>query len=252
VKADDSEDVVTVARDRRLYPLFSIDGETRLVRASSCPSEDGDLILTTDCDVLDEDLTGDEVQFLLNDLTDLSFVGSVPSGSTEQLTYFANVALSKRWERWSGALSYRRQQSDSSGVRSSSTVADVVSGVLQWRPAPRWTASFRVAYTRQSLATDAVQAVVVVRPVTLFSGFTGRVFDDVAQSIALRAVTVDQDLYIDTFWVRLDAQHDLTKRVNLFGAVTYWDQKGSVGDRYDYSRFRVDLGVTYNFDPIRL
>jgi hypothetical protein len=59
VKADDSEDVLTVARDRRLYPLFSIDGETRLVKASSCPTEDGDLILTTDCDVIDEDLTFD-------------------------------------------------------------------------------------------------------------------------------------------------------------------------------------------------
>jgi hypothetical protein len=49
VKADDSEGVVTVARDRRLYPLFSIDGETRLVKASSCPTEDGDLILP-DCE----------------------------------------------------------------------------------------------------------------------------------------------------------------------------------------------------------
>ncbi len=69
--------------------------------------------------------------------TDLELAGPVPSGSDSSLTYFANLSLSKRWEQWSGTISYRRQQSDSSGL-GSSTVADIVSGVLEWRPSPRW------------------------------------------------------------------------------------------------------------------
>jgi hypothetical protein len=252
VVAEDPDNVVPVAQNRLLYPLVSVDGENRLVKATSCPRESGTLILTGDCDVIDENLTNDEVQFLRSTITDLFLVGSVPSGSNEQLTYFANVALNKSWERWSGVLSYRRQQSDSSGVRSSSTVADILSGALEWRPSPRWNAFFRAAYTRQTSATDAVQTVVAVMPVDLFSGFTGRTFENAAQSIGLRTLTVDQDQHIDTLWLTLGARYRITKRISLLGNATYWIQRSDVGDRFDYSRFRVDLGVSYNFDPIRL
>jgi len=252
VVADDPDDVVPVAQGRLLYPLVSIDGDNRLVKASSCPRDGGSLILTGDCDVIDENLTSNEVTFLRSTVTDLTLVGPVPSGSRNQLTYFANVAVNKAWERWSGVLSYRRQQSDSSGVRSSSTVADILSGSLEWKPSPRWDAFFRASFTRQSLAADAVQTVVTVTPVTLFSGFTGRTFQDVAQSTGLRTVTVTQSQHIDTLWLRLGARYRITKRITLLGNLIYWSQSSDVGDRFDYSRFRADLGVTYNFDPIRL
>ena len=253
VVTDDPDDVVPVAQNRLLYPLVSFDGENRLVKATSCSRDGGTLILTGDCDVIDENLTSDEVQFFRSTVTDLSLVGPVRSGgSGETFTYFANVALNKSWERWSGVLSYRRQQSDSSDVRSSSTIADIVSGALEWRPSERWSASFRAAFTRQSLATESVQTVVAVTPVTLFSGFTGRTFEDAAQSIGLTTVKVDQDQHIDTLWFRLGARYRLTERVTLSSNASYWIQRSNAGDRFDYSRFRFDLGVTYNFAPIRL
>jgi hypothetical protein len=138
------------------------------------------------------------------------------------------VALSKRWEQWSGTLSYRRQQSDSSGV-GTTTVADVVSGALEWRPSPKWTGGLRLAWTRQSSATEAVQTLVAVTPVTLPLESTGRTFQDVAQATGLKTVTVDQDLHIDTWWVGLDARYRSPAGLSL-RCVTYWDQKGSVGD----------------------
>jgi hypothetical protein len=131
------------------------------------------------------------------------------------------------------------------------TVADVVSGALEWRPSPKWTGGLRLAWTRQSSATEAVQTLVAVTPVVLPLESTGRTFQDVAQATGLKTVTVDQDLYIDTWWVRLDARYHVTKRVAVFGYATYWGQRGSVGDRYDYSRLLAKLGVSYNFDPIR-
>ena len=137
VKGDDQDNIVAVAPNQLLYPLLSIDGENRLVRATSCSRDEGTLILTADCDVIDQNLTPAQENAVRSIRTDLELVGPVPSGSDSSLTYFANLSLSKRWEQWSGTISYRRQQSDSSGL-GSSTVADILSGVLEWRPSPRW------------------------------------------------------------------------------------------------------------------
>jgi hypothetical protein len=241
------------------------EGQQRLVRATSCPTEDGTLILTGDCDVIDEDLPVNLFQpgilELWNPTGDLELVGSVPSGSNQTLTYFANMTLSKRWEQWSGTISYRRQQSDSSGL-GSSTVADVVTGVLDWTPSPRWHSTLRVALTRQSQATQPVGTFVAVEGADLstnlapgvFFGGLGPAFTDVAESVALRAIEFSQDIDILTLWLNLNVRYRLTKRTSLFGNIIYWNQSSGGDSDFgrEYDRYRVNIGVNYRFDPIRL
>jgi hypothetical protein len=250
VRSDDQDNIITVLNNQSRYPLAKTQGETRLVRAASCPSEDGVLFLSTGCDTINESLSAGEQAALRNSLTNLRLSGPVPSGSDDTITFFANITLSKRWEQWTGALSYRRQQSDSTGV-GTSTVADIVTGVLDWKPSPRWNATLRVAYTIQSQANESVQSVVAVRPVNVM--VAGRTFFGAAESYALRAIEVDQDIDIDTFWVRLGVRYRVTERTTLYSNAVYWDQSTDGGSAWrDYERLRVSVGVEYRFEPIRL
>jgi hypothetical protein len=252
VRGDDQDNIVAFAPNQLLYPLLSIEGENRLVRATSCSRDRGDLILTADCDVIGQNLTPGQVSALRSIRTDLALTGPVPSGDDSSLTYFANLSLSKRWEQWQGTISYRRQQSDSSGL-GSSTVADILSGVVDWRPSPRWHSSLRVALTRQSQETEGVQTTIAVIPTNL-SPVLGSGFTNVAESFALRAVEIDQTLDIWTLWLRLNVRYRLTERTTLFGIAMYWDQNtnGDTDFFREYERFRVNLGIEYRFDPIRL
>jgi hypothetical protein len=269
VVGDDQDSSATVLEDRFTYPITAVAGENRLFDASSCPTEDGFLILTTECDTIDESLPfvvyqgevrtlfDPEVLELWNPNQDLRLEGSIPSTSKNSLTYFANVTLSKRWEQWTGTLTYRRQQSDSSGL-GSSTVADVLSGVLNWRPSPRWRFSLRASLTRQNQATEGVQTVVAVRPVDLSTSVPGLVggfgpaFSDVVQSFALRAIKVDQKAEVVTLWLRFNVRYRITRRTTLVGDIIYWDQNTDSTFGRDYDRFRVNLGVEYRWEPIRL
>ena len=252
VDGDEMDDRVTVLSNQLAFPLLRFEGENRLVRATSCPTDDGTLILTGDCEVISQELTPAQENALRLIRTDLELEGPVPSGSNSSLTYFANLSLSKRWEQWSGSISYRRQQSDASDL-GSSTVADILSGVLEWRPSPRWASSVNVGLTRQGQATEGVRTVIAVRSTDL-SPIFGRAFTDVAESVALRAVEVDQDVDIWTLWLNLNVRYRLTKRTTLFGNAIYWDERTGGGSEFGrgYERFFVNLGVEFQFDPIRL
>lgn len=271
VKGED-RDIATVAPDRLSYPVINAAGGRRLVRASSCPTEDGLRLLTGDCDVIDEDLVLlDLATFNLvnpwvegvlsqwNPTRDLHLVGSVPSSSNESFTYFANIRLSKNWEQWSGSIGYTRQQSDSSGL-GSSAIADILSGILAWRPSPRWRASLNASLTRQTSATKGIATVPVVESTNLFGnppeGYLVPIqFSDVAQSVAIRAVEVEQSIEYLTFWTQLDVRYRVTKRTTLVGRVSYWNQSRdgiATGVGTEYDRYRVSFGVRYTFDPIRL
>jgi hypothetical protein len=263
VKGDDRETNLAVAEDRRQYPLLTRDGKTTLVKASSCPREDGTLVLTGDCDVIDEEIPAAFLSEPLvsdwNPRRDLQPVGSVPSSSNETLTYFANIRLSKSWERWSGSIAYSRQQSDSSGL-GSAAVADILSGVLDWKPAPRWRYALNASLTRQTSATEGVATVMVVESANLNANpppgfFFDPVFSDVAESVAVRLIEVENDLEYLTFSVRLDVRYQATRKIELGGSITYWNQqRDGVATRVDrdYDRYRITFGVRYVFDPIRL
>jgi hypothetical protein len=252
VRGDDRDNIVAFAPNQLLYPLLSVEGQNRLVEATSCPRDKGDLILTADCEVIRQNLNATQERALRSLSTDLELIGPVPSGSSDSLTYFANMSLSKRWEQWSGTIAYRRQQSDSSGL-GSSTVADILSGNLEWKPSPRWRTTFRAALTRQTQETEFVQTTIAVMPADL-SPLLGSRFRNVAESFALRAVEIDQDVEVWTLWLRLNVRYRLTERTTLYGNVMYWDQNGDGDSGFlrDYERLRVNLGVEYRFDPIRL
>jgi len=243
-------------RDRLTFPVLNDAGDRKLVRASSCPTEDGTLILTAECDLIDVNLSSvlftQEVLSIWNPTRDLHLVGSAPSSSNESLTYFANIRLNKSWERWSGSLAYVRQQSNSSGL-GSSAVADILSGFLDWKPSPRWHSSLKASLTRQTSATKGIGTVVVVESTDV--NIFGAQFTDVAESVGIRAVEVEQDIEYLTFWTRLDVRYRVTKRTTVFGSVSYWHQErdGIVTNTLgNYDRYRVDFGVRYTFDPIRL
>jgi len=259
VQGEDPEDLAQQEQTGPILPYFNIEGERKLVRASTCSRDAGTLILTADCDLIDEDLPpelqADLDAFLVSNLNvmDLPLLGSVPSGSAGALTYFANMSLSKRWEQWSGSLSYRRTQSDASAELGSSTVADIVSGVLDWRPSLRWHSTLSINWTRQSSATDGVRGALAVESTDALVPDFGEAFGDVAQSIGRKFVTLDQENDITTLWLRLSVRYRLTKRTSLSSSLMYFDQSRGQdsGVGRDYDRLRVNFGVEYRFDPIR-
>jgi len=247
VQAGDQDDFVQILENRPLYPVF----EDKLLRADTCPTTDDGTpyyAFLTDCDPVDVDLTEEDQAILNSFRTDLEFEGSVPSGSSGSLTYFANVLLSKRWKYWSGTLSYNRQENDSLGV-GTSTVADVVTGALEWKPSLRWSSNLRVAFTRYTSATDLSRAVVTVEPEPAFEG---TILEGAARNTAFTALEVDQDAFVDNLSLSLRVSYRLTKRATLSSSVSYWSRStgGGVDVERDYERISVYLGVRYSFDPI--
>ncbi len=74
---------------------------------------------------------------------------------------------------------------------------------------------------RQSQATEGVASVVAVQGADLSTEAApglpglGPAFTDVAESLGIRAVRVDQDFEYMTLWLRLNVRYRLTKRTTL-------------------------------------
>jgi hypothetical protein len=180
----------------------------------------------------------------------------IDSGATggNDLTYFANLALIKEWEHWTGSLTYQRSNSDSASFGSSS-VADSVFGRLSWTPDQVWTLSFAAGVTKQEqVGEQAVPVYFELVNVPAPAGVTS--VDQLAQVQRLVASISSNALEYTTYSASFSANRRLGRRTSAFFSL-YWysqDQKidtVSLETSRNSHSFRVSVGLRWNFEPIR-
>lgn len=241
------------------FPVRAMGGGQVALAAASCPRlDDGTAYLDASCEPL-LSRTGRVVFSPANELVEIPF-DTRNAQASGRLTFFADVNVSKRWETWSAQLSYRRQEDDAGGV-GFSALADIVSGQVIWRPSPRWRFLLAGSWIRQTQSTESFAPVIAVRSGTLeaitIDGMRRRIANPlpgIAEAFAVRGLQVDDEFERTQITIRFAATYRLTKRVSLTGNVFYLDSDADrdSGVTRQISRFRVALGVSYRFEPIRL
>ena len=179
-------------------------------------------------------------------------VQGVSAGSTTNLTYFANILLTKQWETVTANLGFVRS-AGSSGLFSSSTVINTVNGSLVWTESPVWTTSLSVYWTDQSNSSNqtiGAQEIVQGSPNLGFQ---------LARAAGVIFQQQNNTINVYQWVVGLHSDYKLTKRLSIFGNFFYLNQTSSQQggaplnlSSLNYDATRIDLGFHYEFDPIHL
>jgi len=193
--------------------------------------------------------------------TTVPIVGQ-PSSSSNSLTYFANILMSKRWETVTGTLGYSRS-AGSSGVFTTSTEVDAVTGTLSWEATPLWTTDLSLVWSDQSSTSNnsfGLREAVVGFPYAGVSLVTGLPVS--TQTPKVTSVVVQQQrstINVYQVIIGLHSQYRLTKRLSVFSNVFFLNQNSSAQggqglnlSNLNYNATRIDLGFHYEFDPIYL
>jgi hypothetical protein len=144
-----------------LLPEQERGGQQFYTDLQSCPQlDDGTYILSTSCQRARNPA-------LLNTATQLPQVSTVGSIDDDDVTFFANLSLTQRWDHWKLNVVYNRQddQSVSSGV---SGVVNVGSARLEYEPAPRWLLILSGAYILRESTTNTLANVLTLEPAGVF------------------------------------------------------------------------------------
>jgi hypothetical protein len=189
-------------------------------------------------------------------------VSGITPGSQSNLTYFANILMTKQWETLTGSVGYSRS-AGSSGLFTTATEVDTVNGSLTWNESPTWSTTFSVIWSDQSSTsnnTAGFQEIVQPFP---YSGFTlsGVALPNGHTPQAAGLLVLQQKATINVYqWILgLHSEYKLTKRLSVFGNVFFLNQSSSQQggttlnlSNLNYDSARVDLGFHYEFDPIHL
>jgi hypothetical protein len=192
--------------------------------------------------------------------TEVPFVGEIAEGS---LSYFGRLSVSKEWKLWTATAAFERTASTSSGV-GGSTVLSSFTGTLRWLPTPEWTVDFSAIYTLQEAANDVREQLLalnsdpdLIPDVPDFNGIPS--FDLVADPVGIpfevdSGGKIDNVIEINTYRLELFAERRITRNLRLVGSASYWHQEseGDFRERGEQEIIRVNLGVTWTFDPIPL
>ena len=189
-------------------------------------------------------------------LADLAYLpGTSPEGvSDTRITYFANVALTKRWTpNLISSLSYVRQDDTASGIDGGATL-DAVTLASTWRLSDRWDLSTRADWTLRESASNGARQFIVVSGSVPSTDVNGGVFQPVS---ADNLIQIDSADSLDTqrWGAAVRLAYLLTKNTVTSLQYTYNRQssKGdTVGSSSDFDDHLVTFSVQYNFEPIGL
>jgi hypothetical protein len=164
-------------------------------------------------------------------------------------TFFGQASLAKSWHQLSAQLSYRRTESPTSGIGTSTTV-DSASGSLRWKPHQDWTFTLRGGWSQRTALTDSL---VPSGTIVEDSGILGQGGRRVAQSSALLFGTVSSGADVSQWTFAASAQHRLTRRSSLNFDFRFNDQnsKGTFAAVSRAARYNGTISFGYTFDPMR-
>ncbi|MEB2345971.1 MAG: hypothetical protein OZ948_14675 [Deltaproteobacteria bacterium] len=182
------------------------------------------------------------------------------------VTFFGQASLEKQWNHFRSSLFYQRRASTSSGLNSSTNV-DVASALLNWTPDRWWSVDLRGTWILQAQNSEQTfsDALLDPNPVTVYVDSSGRVFDapqpgatavpNAARIVGVRdAGLIDLGIEIETIRLDLRARRRFGEHL-LVSAMTGWWRQTTSGDfreEVTLDNFRVELGLTWTFDPIEL
>jgi hypothetical protein len=184
------------------------------------------------------------------DRTDVPFVGEQSvSGS---LNYFGQIRIEKYWRQWRASLEYSRNASNGSGL-STSTTLDQLTGTVRWSPTRLWDVDFTAIYSLQASVSDVRQREVSLSIATDTQTFPGTV---AVYGIPFEVGTgakISSDAEVTAYFFRLNAVRRISRHLSLRGGASYWQQEtGGLLQTARVPQYRVDVGFTWNFEPIPL
>lgn len=197
---------------------------------------------------------------------DLPFVGGEAPEQEDSFNYSAAVSLAYWRKRYGAELGYTRGESPNSGL-GVSTNLDVVSLRGSWEPANRWRLSFVSSWEKQTSENRFTRQIGVVSgvPAQVLLDAQGRVVSDLADARYLALDVAEfaalssgddasADFEIEAYRFQFRVEHDLTRRLQLRGAATWWEQTSQQTGRSDRTvdNLRFELGLTWSFAPIIL
>ena len=232
-------------------PLVKLGDQVFPFDVRTCPTKNGNVLLTSQCKTLGP-LTSVQEQIDTDPLNavDLPVIPGETGGSNGGLTYFAAITLAKHWERWDASLTYQRDSGASSSFNQS-TILDTVQGGLHWHPTELWNLSLNASWSRRTSASDQPLLVRVVVP--LGANAAG-IDPNAAANTAVTTVRFKNAIDVDTYVAYLRLDRRLTRRFSVFGLLLYTNQNdnGNFSSASDFTDYRAQLGVRYEFEPLPL
>lgn len=253
------DDIDTIRRAPEVPTLGSF-----LVDAASCPNS----VLGSGCSlaVAQNLATGALTNLAIATgsvpIIETSFLDEAPEAD-DTLTLFGAFSLVKRWERSNAQIRLQRRTSSSSGD-GTSTDLTLANFVFNWKPANRWSLAAIATWTLQTSASEFPITELVVTPGTVFVDGNGRVVGDASQA-AFRADgaaitsgvrtagSSDSAFERTTYQLQLRAARRISRRLvaNVRASFLRSEQSGDLQADVTRDVYRLDIGVRWEFDPIR-
>lgn len=181
-------------------------------------------------------------------------VGS--GASSTDISYFAEVNLTKSWELTKLYLTYTRSESASSGVATSS-ILDVLSARVTYAPSPAWWFSFIANWTQREYVQAVEQSVVAVVPGQLLvqdpnvQPVPGTFYFAQANSLTT-VVTTNSSSSEETSWsTAFSVKRQLSRQITLLSYFRYaeTDTQTEINNSRIESVFGY-VGLRYEFDTV--
>lgn len=235
----------------QMFPLLRDleTGEIFYVSLASCPTlADGTSFVGLGCERAG---LPDLPNLFGNPSVTLPITGTIVEPDDSSLSYFANLGVTKKWDRWRLAVNLVRRADDSSSVGSAS-IENSASVNLSFRVSPVFTLSATGAYSLREQEIEAATFVTTLAPVEaspspLFSG-TFAVRD------GIRPTVIDRNDERTSLRFSLRAHWRFTERLTLTATGYWFDEEDERGDFTvrDTQRLTGWLGFQYAFEPIHL
>jgi len=233
--------------------LYRFSGNDILVGLvpSTCPTlPSGEFFDGPGCNLRGVDPVVDQLlfQILANRALDpVFFQGGVRD--RDDITYFADVSVERKWEAASLSLAYRRDEGSNSAA-GFSTVADLVElrGVI--RPLRELTFTAAVSWENREETQTGAQFVTILD--TVPGSPTQPAINNLVP-VGVRGVSGSgPSESVESISAFLNASYQITARAQLTSAFTWRDQNSTDTSLFsDYERFQVMFGINVELEPIR-
>jgi hypothetical protein len=239
----DERDLVTTRENAFLFARRTLNGELQPLDGGSCTPFEG-ILVAEGCRTfpLDATLVG------LAQTGTLTQIGPVPKSGGMSLTYFANVAMTKRWTWFDARVNYVRSASNTSGF-AQSLITDSVTLTGNWNPSPLWALAVSGIFMRQQSDSEQAFLLTQVEPVPIFGGLlTG------AEAKGLRQFTQKSGLEVMNYGLSTQLNRKITRRTYVYGRASYEKQttKRDIVGSFNTDRYILTIGFRYEFDPIHI
>ncbi len=184
----------------------------------------------------------------------------------DSLTLFGAWSLTKQWDRSNAQLRVQRRTSAASGD-GVSTDLTLASASFTWRPDRLWELRWTAGWTLQTSASDLPITALVFEPAAgpIFVDNDFRITGDPASAVfradgavvtagVREAGSTDSAFESTSYQAQFVATRQLSRRLTARGRLSFFrfDTSGDLQSDRTTDTVRIEVGVRWTFDPIRL